>query len=102
MSTPDAIGWAATAVFTASYLTRGQERLRRVQMAGATLWLTYGLVIEAPPVIGSNILVLSAACWAEYRQRREARASLISPSATVVADREARDGGGAQAEAEAA
>ena len=74
MTTPDAIGWAATAVFTASYLTRGQARLRRVQMAGAALWLTYGLVLQAPPVIGSNILVLSAACWAEYRQRRDARA----------------------------
>lgn len=78
MTTPDAIGWAATAVFTASYLTRGQTRLRRVQMAGATLWLTYGLVLQAPPVIGSNVLVLSAACWAEYRQRRDARAAKAS------------------------
>ena len=70
MTLGDSIGWTATAVFTASYLTSGQATLRRVQMAGASLWLTYGLVTEAPPVIGSNILVLSAACWAEYRHRR--------------------------------
>ncbi len=70
MTVPDAIGWTATAVFTASYFAAGQARLRRVQMAGATLWLTYGLVMQAPPVIGSNILVLSAAFWAEYRARK--------------------------------
>ena len=97
MSTPDAIGWAATAVFTASYLTRGQSRLRRVQMAGATLWLTYGIVMQAPPVIGSNVLVLSAACWAEYRQRRDQRAQA---TATTVAPGSAR--GAAAPEAEAA
>ena len=70
MSVGDTIGWTATAVFTASYLTNGPAKLRRVQMVGASLWLTYGLVTQAPPVIGSNILVLTAACWAEYRHRR--------------------------------
>lgn len=70
MSAADTIGWTATAVFTASYLTNGPATLRRVQMVGASLWLTYGLVMQAPPVIGSNILVLTAACWAEYRHRR--------------------------------
>ena len=69
MTLADSIGWTATAVFTTSYLMTGQARLRRLQMAGASLWLTYGLVTQAPPVIGSNILVLSAACCAEYRQR---------------------------------
>ena len=40
MSVADTIGWTATAVFTASYLTNGPARLRRVQMVGASLWLT--------------------------------------------------------------
>ena len=75
MTLPDAIGWTATAVFTASYLATGQARLRRIQMLGASLWLSYGVATQAPPVIGSNILVLSAACWAEYRLRRDRRAS---------------------------
>ena len=73
MSVADTIGWTATAVFTASYLTRGQSSLRRVQMAGASLWLTYGLVTQAAPVIGSNVLVLGAALWAEHRYRRDHR-----------------------------
>ncbi len=51
-------------------------------MAGASLWLTYGLVTQAPPVIGSNILVLSAACWAEYRHRRSVPAGRTSSAPT--------------------
>lgn len=95
MSLADAIGWTATAVFTASYFATGQSRLRRVQMGGATLWLTYGLVTQAAPVIGSNILVLSAACWAEYRLRRERRAAGTSASTATAA----RTVGGVEAEA---
>lgn len=79
MSLADTIGWTATAVFTASYFASGHRRLRRIQMAGASLWLTYGVVMQAPPVIGSNILVLSAACWAEHRDRRGRRVQSEPP-----------------------
>jgi hypothetical protein len=84
MTLGDTIGWTATAVFTASYLTREHATLRRVQMAGASLWLAYGLVVQAPPVIGSNILVLSAACWAEYRHRRALAVGPASPASTAA------------------
>ena len=93
MTLADTIGWTATAVFTVSYLTRGQSTLRRFQMAGASLWLTYGLVTQAAPVIGSNILVLAAALWAEHRYRRDRR---TSPPAAPRTDR------GMTADAEAA
>jgi hypothetical protein len=85
MTLADGIGWTATAVFTASYLTRGPSRLRRVQMAGASLWLTYGLVTQAAPVIGSNVLVLGAALWAEHRSRRDRQETLAAPPPTVRA-----------------
>ncbi len=65
--TPDAIGWAATAVFTASYFTRSHTTLRRVQMGGAAMWLAYGVATRALPVITANLLVLGAATWAEAR-----------------------------------
>lgn len=81
MTLGDTIGWTATAVFTASYFTSGPATLRRVQMAGASLWLTYGLAMQAPPVIGSNILVLGAACWAEYRHRRNGAVRSAPPEA---------------------
>lgn len=81
MSLADSIGWMATAVFTASYLTNGPAMLRRVQMAGASLWLSYGLVTKAPPVIVANLLVLGAACWAEHRHRRDGRATAMRSNA---------------------
>lgn len=83
MSLADSIGWTATAVFTASYFATGHARLRRIQMVGASLWLTYGLVMQAPPVIGSNILVLSAAFWAEHRDRVARRSVAPTPRAAM-------------------
>ena len=68
--TPDAIGWAATAVFTASNYTRHQDTLRRVQMGGAAIWLAYGVATRALPVITANVLVLAVATWAERRRVR--------------------------------
>jgi hypothetical protein len=58
------LGWAATAVFVASYLCRGAAALKRVQMMGALMWICYGLLIGATPVIAANVLVFGAAAWA--------------------------------------
>ena len=64
----DLVGWAATAVFVASYACKRAETLRRVQMAGAAMWVGYGLMMQAVPVIAANVLVLGAAAWASHRQ----------------------------------
>jgi hypothetical protein len=61
LTSADAIGWAATALVVASYFCRRQEWLRLLQLAGAALWIVYGLWIRSTPVVGANILVLSAA-----------------------------------------
>lgn len=71
LTLPDSIGWLATAVFTASYFAKGPHTLRRLQMAGASMWLAYGLAMQALPVIVANLLVLAAATWAEWRRRQE-------------------------------
>ena len=52
------LGWAATAVFTGSYLCKDTVSLRRVQMAGAVLWVIYGIFLQARPVVAANLLVL--------------------------------------------
>jgi hypothetical protein len=57
------LGWTATVVFVISYFSRRAEVLRRVQMAGAAIWIVYGVLIKAPPVIAANVLVLLAAAW---------------------------------------
>ena len=62
------LGWAATAVFVASYVCARANMLRRVQMAGALMWVTYGLAINAYPVVVANLLVFGAA-WATARRQ---------------------------------
>jgi hypothetical protein len=72
---PDAIGWVATAVFTASYFFRRPTLLRRVQACAALLWLGYGVVIRSSPVIVANALVAAAAVVSEFTQFRSREAS---------------------------
>jgi hypothetical protein len=62
------LGWCATAVFVGSYFFRRPSLLRSVQMGGALLWVTYGVLINASPVIVANVLVFSAAAWTALRK----------------------------------
>lgn len=57
------IGWVATAVFASSYLCRRQVTLRRVQAAAAVLWVVYGGLIDALPVVVANAIVASVALY---------------------------------------
>jgi len=64
----DWLGWTATAVFTASYFCKRAERLRRVQMLGALLWIAYGLMSNVRPVVVANVLVLAGAAMTTWRR----------------------------------
>jgi hypothetical protein len=64
----DLLGWAATAVFVGSYFLARPALLRGAQMIGALLWVIYGLLIHASPVIVANALVFSAAAWTLLRK----------------------------------
>lgn len=64
------LGWLATAVFVASYLCKRADALKRVQMIGALMWVVYGVLIGATPVVAANLLVLVAAGWALLGSRR--------------------------------
>ena len=63
----DCLGWAATGVFVASYFCARPAVLRAVQMLGAAMWATYGVIIGAWPVLVANVLVFSAAAWTAAR-----------------------------------
>jgi hypothetical protein len=56
------LGWVATAIFAGSYFMR-PAALRAMQMAAAVLWIAYGILIDATPVIAANALVFAAAAW---------------------------------------
>jgi hypothetical protein len=66
----ETLGWAATATFVGSYFFPRPALLRAAQMAGAILWMTYGVLIRELPVIVANILVFSAAAWTMVRPAR--------------------------------
>ena len=62
------IGWVATAVFVSSYLFKHPVALRRVQAGAAILWVMYGLMINAWPVVVANLLVASMALYSSNRR----------------------------------
>jgi hypothetical protein len=62
------LGWAATAMFVTSYFFARPLVLRTTQMLGALLWVIYGVLIGAPPVVVANVLVVAAAAWTTVRQ----------------------------------
>jgi hypothetical protein len=77
----DYLGWAATAVFVSSYFFDRAEVLRAVQMVGALMWIIYGALLGALPVVAANVLVFAAAAWASIRNRLNApRRATVTPS----------------------
>jgi hypothetical protein len=64
----DWLGWTATAVFTSSYFFTRPGSLRRVQMVAAMMWVAYGVLVGARPVIVANFLVLGAAAIATWKE----------------------------------
>lgn len=67
----DSIGWIATALFASSYFWKNQGTLRRVQAAAALLWVVYGLLIQAMPVVAANLIVATVALYSSWKPRPE-------------------------------
>jgi len=65
----DAIGWVATATFAFSYFLKEPASLRRVQALAALLWIGYGILIHATPVVVANLLVAAAAGYSSLRSK---------------------------------
>jgi hypothetical protein len=69
MAMTEMLGWIATAVFVSSYFFKRPALLRAAQMLGACLWILYGAIIGAIPVVVANGLVFGAAAWTLLRAR---------------------------------
>jgi len=72
VSGPDLVGWAATATFAVSYFCREPRTLRLVQAAAASMWLAYGVALNAAPVIVANVIVVALALWSARTTPRSA------------------------------
>ena len=62
------VGWGATGLFALSYFFKEASALRRVQALAATAWIAYGLLIKAPPVVASNVVVATLALASSSRR----------------------------------
>jgi inner membrane protein len=63
------IGWIATVVFACSYFCKQPATLRRLQALAALIWIGYGLIIGAAPVVAANSVVAVLAIYSTRRQR---------------------------------
>ena len=66
----DGIGWVATAIFLISYRSKDPAVLRRIQAVAASLWMVYGLLIHATPVVVANLLVAGIAVYSSLASPR--------------------------------
>ena len=64
------LGWIATAVFSCSYLFRRPVTLRWIQAAAALIWVAYGVMLHAAPVIAANVIVAVVAVGSSWRTPR--------------------------------
>ena len=64
------IGWVATACFGLSYFFKKPETLRLIQAGAALLWIAYGVLIHAMPVVAANVIVAVAALYSIASSRR--------------------------------
>jgi hypothetical protein len=80
---PDWIGWLATAIFLASYSCKDQAKLRRVQAAAALLWVVYGAILHAVPIVVANLLVALAAVYSSLAGARARKLSGTVPDSAV-------------------
>jgi hypothetical protein len=69
------IGWVATAIFAGSYFCKRPATLRGIQALAALLWIGYGILIDAPPVIVANMVVAVVAAYSAWRQYRHRMAA---------------------------
>lgn len=65
------IGWVATAMFAGSYFCKQPATLRRLQALAALLWIGYGLLIKAGPVVAANVAVAVSAIYSSRQIRAE-------------------------------
>jgi inner membrane protein len=71
----DGIGWLATSLFVGSYWCKDQQALRRIQALAACLWVVYGTLMQAPPVIAANVLVAVVAAYSSLGKGRRPAAA---------------------------
>jgi hypothetical protein len=83
---PDYIGWLATATFAGSYFSKHPATLRRIQAVAAVLWMSYGVLIHAVPIIVANLIVAGLAVFSSFRPAPGAQTATSAPREPLATD----------------
>jgi hypothetical protein len=84
MRAADWIGWIATAGFLASYACADQRKLRTAQAAAALLWVVYGVILQAVPIIVANLLVAGVAVYSSLARPAHGLPSTARPATGIT------------------
>jgi hypothetical protein len=68
----DCVGWVATGLFALSYFAKNRQGLLGLQILAASVWVGYGLLLRAGPVVVANVVVIGAATYTVLRGRMTA------------------------------
>ncbi len=60
---PELIGYVASALVVVSLTMSSVLRLRIVNLVGAVVFLIYGFLIDAPPIILTNLVIIGINVW---------------------------------------
>ena len=66
----DGIGYFATSLFTLSYVFKKPRALFSLQLAAASTWLLFGILVQQKAVIVANVLVAAGALTSLIRDAR--------------------------------
>jgi len=88
MAILNSIGWVATAVFASSYFVRRATTLRKIQAGAALLWVAYGFLIGAMPVVVANVIVAAAAIYSAFTARQGTPPSTLGSEALAARERD--------------
>jgi hypothetical protein len=70
MTTAEAIGWMAAAIFPLSYLFKKPLTLVSIQLAASLVWIAHGVAAQSKPVIVANVVTSVAASLSLWRFAR--------------------------------
>ena len=85
----EAVGYLGSALVALSLTMTSQLRFRLISLAGSLTFLTYGLLIGAPPVVITNVVIVAINLWFLWKAKTdEEYYSLleVAPSSRYLAE----------------
>lgn len=89
MNTAELVGYVASALIVLSFAMSSVVKIRVISLVGSAVYVVYGLLISAFPIVLANgtIVVLHCiALWREFNKKTPLGATPIAPDAPFLAD----------------